>query len=210
MKMLNLSIATALAAVAVSAMAQTTTHDQTPGTVNPTPATSPAEGTAADRTPPGETPVRGTNADAAPSERTAKMAAAGPAMSPQHRASRLIGRPVRSTSGKSLGVVRDVLIDDQGKVTAVVFAPGAEQSSESTKRTDEGAATAATSAQKDSEAVNSRTAQDTGSHGNAAPVQWNVTPSAAPWKSLQKLDSNGPLVIEESRVHAMETDAQKR
>lgn len=44
----------------------------TPGTVNPMPATHPAEGTAADTTPPGKTPVRGTAASQAPEQPTAQ------------------------------------------------------------------------------------------------------------------------------------------
>ena len=48
------------------------TTNATPGTTNPMPATNPAEGTAADSTPPGKTPVRGTAASQAPEQATAQ------------------------------------------------------------------------------------------------------------------------------------------
>src|SRR5690242_9916116 len=112
MKISNFSMAIALASMAGGTWAQTppstAAPEARPGTANPLPATSPVEGTAADRTPPGATPVRGTGANVAPGGPTASGASV--TMPQQHRASRLIGRPVRSSSGKSLGLVRDVLI----------------------------------------------------------------------------------------------------
>jgi hypothetical protein len=74
----KLQLSTLIAAISLTggiyANAQTTggQTSATPGTTNPMPATNPAEGTAADSTPPGKTPVRGTAASQAPDQATAQ------------------------------------------------------------------------------------------------------------------------------------------
>jgi hypothetical protein len=72
----KLQLSTLIAAISLTgglyANAQTAggQTSATPGTTNPMPATNPAEGTAADSTPPGKTPVRGTAASQAPGQAT--------------------------------------------------------------------------------------------------------------------------------------------
>ena len=119
-----LSLAGTLALIgSIQAPAQTSaggTQASTPGTVNRLPATSPVEGTAADRTPPGRTPVRGADAASAPSKVT-RMAAADPGEIESSSASTLIGLPVHTPRGEQLGKVEDLLIAPDGHVTDLVL-----------------------------------------------------------------------------------------
>jgi sporulation protein YlmC with PRC-barrel domain len=104
----------------------TPTRSADPGTVNPVPATSRTEGTAADHTPPGETPVRGAAASQAPEQVTSRMAAvAGTGMLQDRRGSKLIGLSVQSTDGKTIGEVKDLVIDPAiGKITHAILSHG--------------------------------------------------------------------------------------
>jgi sporulation protein YlmC with PRC-barrel domain len=104
-----------------------------PGTVNPIPATSRAEGTAADATPPGETAVRGTAASQAPASVTSqgqqvvqeKRLAAADVKSGDRRSSAFAGKGVYSEKGALLGEVKDLVIDPMsGRVTHAVVATG--------------------------------------------------------------------------------------
>jgi sporulation protein YlmC with PRC-barrel domain len=105
--------------------------------VNPLPATSRAEGTAADTTPPGETPVRGTAASQAPEQATAewgsqrekvapeKRMAAADTMPGDRRTSAFAGKGVYSKQGALLGEVKDLVIDPMsGRVTHAIVATG--------------------------------------------------------------------------------------
>lgn len=113
----------AAAQATAAAPGRTTTFDTTPGTVNPMPATSQVEGTAADRTPPGETPVRGTNAKLASPEVATQMAAAADRTSAASgRAdAQLVGMQVQTSSGEPLGQVVDVVVADDGRIDALVI-----------------------------------------------------------------------------------------
>lgn len=111
-----------------------------PGVIDPRPATSETEGTAADRTPPGQTPTRpvqpgtadplpstspaeGTAADVTPpgqsTQSGAQMAMAGSMQALP--GSKLIGMQVQSETGESLGDVKDVVLDpSSGKITHII------------------------------------------------------------------------------------------
>jgi sporulation protein YlmC with PRC-barrel domain len=115
----------------------------TPGTVNPLPSTSPTEGTAADRTPPGQTRTPGqtpssehsssntssanaASGDSSSSDRT-RVATASTARG--HSVSQLIGASVQGTGGEAVGTVQDIVIDDSGKVAAMVVQSSGSSSS---------------------------------------------------------------------------------
>lgn len=115
--------------VASATMAQTTSPSTTPE--NPAPSTSPTEGTAADRTPPGETATQGTSRDVPrptgaatdPAEGTAadrtppSRGQAGGTMKPE-----LVGLRVVSPENAPLGEVVDVVFDSRGQPDYVVIA----------------------------------------------------------------------------------------
>ncbi len=128
----KLSTVVTVAAVAIvgSALAQTQTEPQ--AQPNPAPSTSPAEGTAADTTPPGQTSTRGTPRDAMPqagpatdpSEGTAAdrtpptdRARAGGTLHPE-----LVGAKVVSPDNAPIGEVIDVVFDARGQPDYVVIA----------------------------------------------------------------------------------------
>jgi hypothetical protein len=117
--------------VATAAMAQIPTRSEATQP-NTAPSTSPAEGTAADRTPPGHTPTQGTARDTtqqtppamAPAEGTAAdrtppkdRAEAGGTMHPE-----LVGLQVVSPSDAPIGEVIDVVFDSRGQPDFVVIA----------------------------------------------------------------------------------------
>ena len=117
--------------MAAAAMAQTPPPSEATRP-NPAPSTSPAEGTAADRTPPGQTSTQGTTRDTMqqtapatdPSEGTAAdrtppkdRARAGGTMHPE-----LVGLQVVSPSNAPIGEVVDVVFDSRGQPDYVVIA----------------------------------------------------------------------------------------
>lgn len=128
--------------VAGAVLAQTQTKPETTQPDSATTSTSPTEGTAADRTPPGETPTQdtqtptadptpptdpteGTAADSTtPGERAtddaARIAATGDTKVSAHRASKIIGMKVQTPSGESVGEVKDIVIDDNGRISQLI------------------------------------------------------------------------------------------
>ncbi|MGH8284867.1 MAG: PRC-barrel domain-containing protein [Steroidobacteraceae bacterium] len=100
--------------VAGAVLAQTQTKPETtPERTQPdsaTTSTGPTEGTAADSTPPGE---RATG-DAA------RIAATGDAKVSAHRASKIIGMKVQTPAGESVGEVKDIVIDDNGRISQLI------------------------------------------------------------------------------------------
>jgi sporulation protein YlmC with PRC-barrel domain len=104
----------------------TTTQDPSSPTASPAPSTSQTEGTAADSTPPGETATSGEAATSDDSTAddgmpgSARVAAAGDTAQSKHRMSKLVGMSVQSSSGEALGTVKDVILDNDGRVTHVI------------------------------------------------------------------------------------------
>jgi sporulation protein YlmC with PRC-barrel domain len=184
MNKLQTAFLTGTLALASAAFAQ---ESQPPPATQPesAPATSPTEGTAADRTPPGQTtttqstdpgtvnpspstdPSEGTAADRTPPGQTAnpqdttRMAAAGGARGTS--VSEIIGASVQGTDGQNVGTVQDILINQSGKVAVVVQQSGS---------------SSATGAQ----------------------------PTAIPWDAIRSMEPDGKIVVDSSRV----TSTQQR
>lgn len=96
--------------VAGAVLAQTQTKPETTQPDSATTSTSPTEGTAADSTPPGETATGG----------AARIAATGDAKVSAHRASKIIGMKVQTPAGESVGEVKDIVIDDDGRISQLI------------------------------------------------------------------------------------------
>ena len=117
-------------AVATATMAQTPTQQQSQP--NPSPSTSPAEGTAADSTPPGQTQTQGSARDAMPQAGPATDPGEGTAAdrtAPQDRQKaggtlhpELVGAKVVSPANQPIGEVVDVVFDSRGQPDYVVIA----------------------------------------------------------------------------------------
>lgn len=133
-KLLSCGVLVALGLTS-AALAQTPT---TQGTrPNPTPATSPAEGTAADKTEPGKTPTQGAASDTAVDPRPATHPAEGTAADrtppgetqttrgTQGRAGaaqdNLVGAKVVTPADAQIGSVVDVVFDAKGQPSFVVI-----------------------------------------------------------------------------------------
>lgn len=183
-----------------------------PGTVNPMPATSPLEGTKADHSLPGSTAVRGTNAQSAPASVTSPMSTAGPGLSAQYRASRLIGRSVKDSDGNARGTVRDVLISNDGQVSGIVIASGngrprekmthAQPSNDGQAESGEGTPRAKQPLSPVNPSV-SEMRSASASASEPRPVKWDVQRWAAPWSALHELSGTGALVVDSSALHAV-------
>lgn len=128
----NLHKLAALASLAVASatMAQTPTEPQTQP--NPMPSTSPAEGTAADSTPPGQTQTQGAPREAMPQAGPATDPSEGTAAdrtAPQDRQKaggmlhpELVGAKVVSPANQPIGEIVDVVFDSRGQPDFVVIA----------------------------------------------------------------------------------------
>ncbi|MGQ0834763.1 MAG: PRC-barrel domain-containing protein [Gammaproteobacteria bacterium] len=105
MQTLGLAIALGLAG---AAFAQT----PSPSTTNPDPQSRPSESST------GTPPISDTE--------SARMAAATDMKSKDdmHRASKLIGKNVETSTGDTIGEVKDLVIDQQGKITHVIISHG--------------------------------------------------------------------------------------
>jgi hypothetical protein len=134
-KLLTCGVLAALGLTSV-ALAQTPTPQGTPP--NPAPATSPAEGTAADKTEPGRTPTQGAASDAATDPRPATNPAEGTAadrtppgntqttrgtqgQAVMGQDSKLVGAKVVTPADAPLGSVVDVVFDSKGQPAFVVI-----------------------------------------------------------------------------------------
>lgn len=188
----------------------------TPGTANPIPATSRAEGTAADTTPPGGTPVRGAAASQAPEQPTAQ-GRASPGQSEEHlpssSAAPSSANPLPATRTAE-GTAADSSQPGETSVrgTASSRAPDAATSRVATaERVSQGARRGSTmigAAVKDSQGQPAGTVQDiiidpkSGRVTHAVVAQRAPTESLVliPWRTVESMHRDGAMIVDRDRL----------